>query len=100
MRHVIGGEIIEVPVDDFGQVSSKAVRIAAGIPDDRPLIVKMPNGSNVQVNPDDDVMLQPGQEFHDAPVHIRGVKEPDITVPVLVTIGRLSATVQTECKSE
>lgn len=100
MRYMSSGRIVELPVNANGEIASKQLRDAAGIPDDRPLIVKMPDGSNKQVNPGEDVMLQPGQEFFDAPVHKRGFQGPDITVPAFATIGRMPASVQTECKSE
>ena len=96
MRHMLDGRIIELETQSDGSVDSEALRQAAGIPEERPLIVQMPDGSNTQVNPGERVMVRPGQSFFDAPVHKRGSKRHAITDHPLATIGPTSIFVQTE----
>ena len=72
MKHVINGRFIELETADDGTVDSNALREAAGIPEDRPLVVQMPDGSNKVVNSGESVRVSPGQFFFDAPSHKRG----------------------------
>jgi hypothetical protein len=72
MKHMINGKLFELPTEPDGSVDSDVVRKAAGIPDDRPLILQMPDGKNRMVNAGEHVLLRPGEAIIDAPEHVRG----------------------------
>jgi len=53
---MLNGRIVELEVvPDDDSVDSELLREAAGIPDDRPLIVQQADGINIQVNPSERV---------------------------------------------
>jgi hypothetical protein len=72
VKHVVNGKFIEVITASDGTVDAAELRKAAGIPDDRPLIVQLPDGSNRLINANENVPVAPGQTFIDAPAHKRG----------------------------
>lgn len=76
MRHMVNGQIngqvFELFADGNGDVSSDAIRKAARIPADRPLILQLPDGSNKIINPGENLPLTSDQFFRDIPVHKRG----------------------------
>lgn len=72
MKHMVNGKMFELPTEPDGSVDSNRLRKAAGIPDDRPLILQMPDGSNRVINPGERVYLRPGEAVIDAPEHVRG----------------------------
>jgi len=72
MRHMVNGRIVGVPAEANGSVQSDAIRRAARIPQDRPLILQLPDGSNKIINPGENVSLTSDQFFIDAPAHKRG----------------------------
>lgn len=80
MKHMVNGRIVELQTGDDGCVDSDLLRQAAGIPEDRPLILQLPDGSNRIINPGEQVRVSPEQFFVDAPAHKRGDVKSD---PVL-----------------
>ena len=72
MRHMVNGRVVDIPMESDGSVDSDALRAAAGVPEDRPLIHQLTDGSNRIVNPAEILRLNPGQCFIDAPPHRRG----------------------------
>lgn len=72
MRQMINGRCFDVPTDSSGRLNSDALRAAAGIPEDRPLVLQLPDGKNQLINPGEAVGVNPGQYFIDAPIHRRG----------------------------
>ena len=72
MRQMVNGRIVDVPTDHDGGVNSNDLRRAAGVPDNRPLILQMPDGTNQVVNFGEKLKVQPNQYFVDAPAHTRG----------------------------
>ena len=72
MRQMVNGKIVEVFTNLDGSVSSDAIRKAARIPGDRPLILQQPDGSNTIINPGQNVPLTSDQYFSDIPMHKRG----------------------------
>jgi hypothetical protein len=72
MKHMVNGRLVELSTERDGSIDSDRLRKAAGIPDDRPLILQMPDGSNRVVNPGERVYLKPGESIIDAPEHKRG----------------------------
>lgn len=72
MRQFINGQEYEIPVDRDGMIDSRVIRRAAGIPANRALIVKGPDGRNEIVNPGQNVPVAPGTHFQDIAVHKRG----------------------------
>jgi ABC-type protease/lipase transport system fused ATPase/permease subunit len=77
MRHMVNGRIVEVFAEADGSMESAAVLQAAGIPEDRELILQLPDGSNQILNPGENVTLSPNQFFRDAPKHKRGFAATD-----------------------
>ena len=73
MRQMVNGQVVEVPSEPGGRIDSDALRLAAGVPEDRPLIMQMPDGNNQLVNPGEKLRINPGQYFVDAPFHRRGL---------------------------
>jgi hypothetical protein len=69
---MVNGRIVEVFAEADGTVRSDAIRRSAKIPQDRPLILQMPDGSNKIINPGENVPLTSDQFFIDAPAHKRG----------------------------
>jgi hypothetical protein len=69
---MVNGRVVEVPTDNSGGLDSDALRAAAGVPDDRPLVLQKPDGTNQVINPGEKIFVQPGQYFMDAPAHRRG----------------------------
>ena len=74
MKHVVNGKFIEVVVAADGTVNAAELRRAAGIPDERPLIVQTPDGNNRIVNANESIPAVSGQTFVDAPIHQRGIR--------------------------
>ena len=72
MRHMVNGRIVEVRAAPDGSVRSDAIRTAAGIPADRPMILQLPDGRNQIVNPGENLSILPDQFFTDVPAHKRG----------------------------
>jgi hypothetical protein len=72
MREMINGQVVEVPTDSGGRINSDDLRRAAGLAENRPLILQMPDGNNQLVNPGEKLQVNPGQYFMDAPLHVRG----------------------------
>lgn len=72
MRHMVNGRVVEVSTESDGSVPSDALRRAAGIADDRQLILQLPDGGNRIINPGEKVSVPPEQFFFDAPAHKRG----------------------------
>ncbi len=72
MRHMVNGRIVEMFVESDGSIQSDALRRAAGVSDDRQLILQLPDGSNRIINPGENVKVPPDQFFLDAPAHKRG----------------------------
>ena len=72
MRQMVDGRVVEVSTRSDGSVQSGALRQAAGIPDDRQLVLQLPDGSNRIINPGEDVNLPPDQFFTEIPAHKRG----------------------------
>jgi hypothetical protein len=69
---MVNGRLVDIPMEPDGSIDSDALRAAAGIPDDRPLIQQLPDGSNRIVNPAETLHVKPGQYYIDAPPHRRG----------------------------
>lgn len=72
MHHMVNGRVVEVRTDARGSVSSEAIRKAAGIPADRPLVLQLPDGRNRIINPGENLTLSPDQFFTELPNHERG----------------------------
>ena len=72
MRHMVNGCVVELTPEPDGTIRSDALRKAAGIPEDRQLILQTPDGKNRVINPGESLPLRPDQFFLDAPAHIRG----------------------------
>jgi hypothetical protein len=72
MTIVANARKVEVPVDDDGAVNSDDIRMGAGIPANRALILQRSDGSNQLVNPGERIHVKSGQHFVDAAGHIRG----------------------------
>jgi len=84
MKHMVNGQLFELSTEPDGSVDSNRLRKAAGIPEDRPLILQMPDGSNRVINPGERVYLRPGEAVIDAPEHVRGGRS-DQVLPTLPT---------------
>jgi hypothetical protein len=69
---MINGRVVDVPTDSTGTLDSDALRVEAKIPEDRPLVLQLPNGKNLIINPGESIRVDPGQYFVDAPIHRRG----------------------------
>ena len=76
MRHMVNGRIVELEPESDGSVNSDDLRRAANVPEDRQLILQLPDGSSQVINPGENVRLAPQQFFVDAPAHKRGVGAP------------------------
>jgi hypothetical protein len=74
VKHVVNGKFIEVVVAADGTVNAAELRRAAGIPDERPLILQTLDGSNRIVNANESIPVVSGQTFADAPIHKRGMR--------------------------
>lgn len=72
MIHIINGREYEIPTSDDGSVPAEAIRRAAGIPSDRPIILKGRDGANRVVNPGEKLLIDSRQHFSDMPAHRRG----------------------------
>ncbi|MGD1020126.1 MAG: hypothetical protein ABSA12_12510 [Verrucomicrobiia bacterium] len=73
MIQMVNGREVDIPTDSGGGIDSDVLRHAAGVPEDRPLILQMPDGNNQLLNPGEKLVVRPNQYFMDAPAHIRGV---------------------------
>lgn len=73
MRQMINGRLVDVPTDHDGSFNSNDLRRAAGVPEDRPLILQLPDGTNQLINHGEKLKVQPNQFFTDAPAHTRGI---------------------------
>jgi hypothetical protein len=69
---MVNGRIVELTTTEDGSVDSDSLRQAAGIPDDRQLILQLPDGSNKVINPGEQLNVPPDQFFSDIPPHKRG----------------------------
>ncbi len=87
MKHMVNGQLFELPTEPDGSVDSNRLRKASGIPEDRPLILQMPDGSNRVINPGERVYLRPGEAVIDAPEHVRG-GTTEHALPVVTTTCR------------
>ena len=76
MRHMVNGRIVELEPEPDGSVNSDVLRRAANVPDDRQLILQLPDGTNRVINPGENVRVPQQQFFVDAPAHKRGVGAP------------------------
>jgi hypothetical protein len=74
MPQIVNGRVVEVPTLEDGSVDSDALRRAARIPRDRPLIIQRRDGRNVIVNPGQKMRITPGDFCTDAPKHDRGAR--------------------------
>ena len=72
MKHMINGREFEIRANTDGSIPSNEIRRAAGIPSDRPLVLKRPDGGNQIVNPGEDICAASGSHFADMPSHRRG----------------------------
>jgi hypothetical protein len=72
MQHMVNGRVVELQTQPDGSIDSDALRQAAGIPENRQLILQLPDGSNRIINPGENIRVPPQQFFMDAPVHKRG----------------------------
>ena len=72
MRHMINGREFEVRANADGSVPADDIRRAAGIPSDRALVLKRPDGSNQVINPGEKIYAASGGHFADMPSHRRG----------------------------
>ncbi len=71
-RIFVGGREIHVPSDSDGNVDVRQVRQAAGIPDDRALIVQRPSGENVITPRRGRITIDPYSHAMEAPIARRG----------------------------
>ena len=76
MRHMVNGRVVELRTRPDGSVDSDALRRAAGIADNRQLILQTPDGANRIINPGTRLSLTGEQFFTDAPSHQRGCTLP------------------------
>lgn len=72
MKHMVNGKVVELVAGPDGSIQSDALRKAAGITDDRQLLIQLPDGSNRLINPGETIKVPPEQYFTDAPAHKRG----------------------------
>jgi hypothetical protein len=69
VKHVINGKFIEITTSSDGTVNAAELRKAAGIPDDRPVIIQMLDGTNRLVNANEDIPVCEKQTFSHASAH-------------------------------
>ncbi len=69
---MINGKVVEVRTQADGSVEARDLRRAAGLKDDRQLILQLPDGSNRVINPGEKLQVSPDQYFRDIPNHTRG----------------------------
>jgi hypothetical protein len=72
MKHIVNNRVIEIQPQSNGTISSDDLRRLAGVAPDREFILEMPDGSNMVVNPGDNLHLPRSTKFTDAPKHKRG----------------------------
>ena len=72
MRHRVNGRVVEITTNPDGSIDTDALRKAAGIPQNRSLILQLPDGNNRVINDGENLQVQPEQYFVDAPSHVRG----------------------------
>jgi len=72
MRHTFKGRVVELRSRRDGSIDSDALRRAAGIADNRQLILQTPDGRNRIINPGAGLSLTGEEFFTDAPKHDRG----------------------------
>lgn len=72
---MVNGRVVPVQAEPDGSIRADKLRKAAGVPDDRQMILQLPDGSNRVINPGENVHLPPDQFFFDAPGHIRGSRD-------------------------
>jgi hypothetical protein len=72
MRHMVNGIEIEVSPDADGAIDANALCQAAGVSPSRQLVLQLPDGRNLIVNPGKRLRLNPRQFFIDLPLHRRG----------------------------
>lgn len=76
MKHIlINGREVNVPTQADGSISEAEIRYHGGIPQNRSLILKDPNGSNTLINRGQNVQIHPGQHIGDISQNIRGGQE-------------------------
>jgi len=71
-RIFVGGREIYVPSEREGNIDVRQVREAAGIPQDRALILQRPSGENIVTPRRGHIMVDPYTHFIEAPVARRG----------------------------
>lgn len=74
MKHEVNGKFVEVVTASDGTVDAAALHRATGIPNERPLIVQMPDGSKRIISANESIPAGSGQTFVDAPLHMRGMR--------------------------
>jgi hypothetical protein len=74
MRHMVNGRVVELRTNPDGSINTDDLWRAAGIPNDRQLILQLPDGGNKIINPGQSLPVTPEQFFMDAPNHRRGCR--------------------------
>ena len=82
MRYTVNGRPDEYGSEADRSVGSDAIRKAAGIPADRPLVLQLPDGRTWETTPGEDLSQQPEQFFVDTPRRCWGPNLPGETAPV------------------
>jgi len=72
MQLMMNGQTFNIPTAPDGRMDSDDLRQAAGVAEDRPLIMQRRDGTNLLVNPGEKMLVSPGEYFMDAPAHRRG----------------------------
>jgi len=72
MKRRVNGQWVDIPTDSSGRVDSDELRRAAGLPEDRALILHKQAGENEVVNPHAVITVDDGDAFSDAPLTVRG----------------------------
>jgi hypothetical protein len=72
MWQMINGIRIDVSADADGAIDASALYQAAGVSPSRQLVLQLPDGRNLIVNPGQRLRVNPNQCFANIPVHERG----------------------------
>jgi hypothetical protein len=59
---MVNGRILELPTQPDGSVDSDLARKAAGVPDDRPMVILTPDGTSRVVYAGEHVLLRFGED--------------------------------------
>jgi len=65
MRHFINAKEHDIPTNPDGTIPVSVIRKVGRISDDRVLIMHRADGSNVVINPDENLAVNPGQHYSD-----------------------------------